>query len=90
MAEDEQRDPNEKITLTRAELEAALERKSREATMTDDEKRVRSMVREEVKGAFDELFAIDDDDDEPDKRKQSPKGAGSKGSKSIWDQFAGK
>jgi hypothetical protein len=67
-----------------------LSRKEREATMTDDEKKVRSLVREEVKGAFDELFAVEDDDDDAgEKRKQAPKGAGSKGSKSLWDTFAG-
>jgi hypothetical protein len=83
-------DPNEQITITRAELEAALERRQREATMTPEQKEVRSMIREEVKGAFDELFQIDDDEAGESQRKQSPKGAGkSGGTKSLWDQFTG-
>lgn len=99
MPDDKTPDPNEKITLTRAELEAALSQKEREATYSDDERKVRAMMREEARGAFEDMFSERDDDDEPDddadkpaaKRTQKPKGTGGKaGSKSLVDQLLGR
>jgi len=79
-------DPNEEITLTRGELEDFLARRERDASMTDDEKQVRTMIREEVKAVFDGLFEIEPDDD--GKRRQTPKGT--ERGQSLMDAFLGK
>lgn len=85
-------DDDEKITLTRGQLKELRDRTMAEATMPEDERKVRGLIRDEVKAAFDELFdvAADDDDDDAGKRKQSPKGTGKKsGAGSLFDAFLG-
>lgn len=65
MGKDDKPDPNEKVEMTRAELEALLERKDRDAKMDPAEKRLREISREEGKtGALEALHEFFSDLDE--------------------------
>lgn len=84
----------EKISLTRKELEAILADRDREAKMPDDERRVRGIVRDEVGRTLEDklpkilsdLFTDEGepgDDQEPGDTKRKTAG------KSIIDSFLG-
>ncbi len=76
---DDERD-DEEVTLTKAELKAMLDERDKTAKMGNEERRIRSIIREEVEGAmrkslpgiFEGLF-----EDEPgDKQKPGDTGKG--------------
>lgn|SRR5574337_390282 len=99
MADDKEKEgqeQEERITLTRAELDAYLSEREREAKMPEDEKRIRSIVRDEVgKGirealpkALSDIF--EDEGNEGPGDKQAPGGAGKSKTGSLIDSFLGK
>lgn len=84
----------ETITLTRAELDAALADRDKRANMSDDEKRVRSIVSDEVRStlrdelpkALSSIFTDDDGDgDDADRSQDTGGGGGSKLGDKISD-----
>ena len=80
MGKAEDYDPDEELTLTRGELDALLERRDKRAKMDDDEKRVRSIVRDEMEDALGAFFSFEDSGEGGEgKRKQSPKGTSAEG-----------
>jgi hypothetical protein len=62
------KDEDETITVSKADLAAMLEAAKRDAAMDPEEKKVRSIIREEVedvvKGVLGSMFSSDDDDDD--------------------------
>lgn len=80
MVEKEKED--EELTLTRAQLKAMLDERDRTAKMGDEEKRIRSIIREEVgatlkdalPGIFEGLF--EDEGTPGDKQKPGDTGKG--------------
>jgi len=79
----------DEVTISKSDLEALISKRIADSAMDDSEKKVRSIVRDEITSALGDFFASGDESDEGDEGDEGNGNAPGKGKSSgALESFA--